>query len=117
MSAGSRLLGVDYGSVRVGLAVSDPDRKFAFPLETYARRDRERDAAYFREVAGREEVGGLRWSDIDLALSVAAGADTGPVVADWTGRMYREGGAVHHLDVYRGDLGMRNPAASRTTRR
>jgi putative Holliday junction resolvase len=59
VSAGTRLLGVDYGSVRVGLAVSDPDRKIAFPLETYTRRDRERDAAYFRELAAREEVGGL----------------------------------------------------------
>src|SRR5690349_17290331 len=49
--------------------------------------------------AGAED----RWSDIDLAFSVAAGADTGAVVADWTERMYREGGAVHHLDVYRGD--------------
>src|SRR5262245_46435139 len=44
-----------------------------------------------------------RWSDIDLALSVAGGADYGRVVADWTERMYREGGAVHHLDVYLGD--------------
>ena len=49
--------------------------------------------------AGAED----RWSDIDLALSVAADADPGRVVADWTERMYREGGAVHHLDVYRGD--------------
>jgi predicted nucleotidyltransferase len=44
-----------------------------------------------------------RWSDIDLALGVAGGADPGRVVADWTERMYREGGAVHHLDVYLGD--------------
>src|SRR5947209_8813094 len=44
-----------------------------------------------------------RWSDIDLALAVAAGADPGRVVADWTERVYREGGAVHHLDVYLGD--------------
>ena len=44
-----------------------------------------------------------RWSDIDLALSVAGGADAGRVVADWTERMYRDGGAVHHLDVYLGD--------------
>jgi predicted nucleotidyltransferase len=50
--------------------------------------------------AGAED----RWSDIDLALSIAGGADPGPVVADWTDRVYREGGAVHHLDVYRGDV-------------
>ncbi len=43
-----------------------------------------------------------RWSDIDLALCLAAGADPGPVVADWTDRMYQDLGAVHHLDVYRG---------------
>jgi hypothetical protein len=35
--------------------------------------------------------------------NVAGGADSGRVVADWTERVYREGGAVHHLDVYLGD--------------
>src|SRR5438067_914492 len=48
-----------------------------------------------------------RWSDIDLALAVAGGADPGRLVADWTERMYREGGAVHHLDVYLGDTPFR----------
>ena len=41
-----RLLGVDYGTVRVGLAVSDPDRILASPLATYTRRDTAADAAY-----------------------------------------------------------------------
>ena len=59
MSAGSRLLGVDYGSVRVGLAVSDPDRKIAFPLTTYERRGRDQDKAFFRRVVGEEQIGGL----------------------------------------------------------
>jgi putative Holliday junction resolvase len=54
-----RLLGVDYGSVRIGLAVSDPDRILASPLATYTRRDPERDAAYFRELVSAEDVGGL----------------------------------------------------------
>jgi hypothetical protein len=40
---------------------------------------------------GRED----RWSDIDLALCVAADADFGQVLADWTDRMYREHAAVH----------------------
>jgi predicted nucleotidyltransferase len=43
-----------------------------------------------------------RWSDIDLALGVAAGADLGPVMADWTGVLYREHGALDHLDVVSG---------------
>jgi len=54
-----RLLGIDYGSVRIGLAVSDPDRKIASPLTTYERKSAERDAAYFRRVIDDEEVGGL----------------------------------------------------------
>lgn len=29
----ARLLGIDYGTVRVGLALSDPERKLAFPKE------------------------------------------------------------------------------------
>ena len=44
---------------------------------------------------GRED----RWSDIDLALCVAADADRAQVIADWTDVMYREHGAVHHLDL------------------
>jgi putative holliday junction resolvase len=55
----TRLLGVDYGQVRVGLAVSDPDRRMAFPLEVRQRQGKEKDAAYFRSLAEREEVGGL----------------------------------------------------------
>ncbi|HVE96137.1 MAG TPA: nucleotidyltransferase domain-containing protein [Pseudonocardiaceae bacterium] len=49
-------------------------------------------------VVGRED----RWSDIDLALCVAADADGEQVLADWTDRMYREHAAVHHVDVTRG---------------
>jgi putative Holliday junction resolvase len=54
-----RLLGVDYGTVRVGLAVSDPDRIIASPLATYTRRDADADAAYFRHVVAAEQVVGL----------------------------------------------------------
>jgi putative Holliday junction resolvase len=54
-----RLLGVDYGEVRVGLAVSDADRILASPLTTYSRRGRDLDAAYFRQVVKAEEVVGL----------------------------------------------------------
>jgi putative Holliday junction resolvase len=59
VSAATRLLGVDYGDVRVGLAVSDADRKIAFPLATYERQGRERDAEYFRALVGEEQVGAL----------------------------------------------------------
>ena len=57
MNPRSRLLGVDYGTVRIGLAVTDPDRTIASPLATYRRRGREEDAAYFRETVEREAIG------------------------------------------------------------
>jgi putative Holliday junction resolvase len=50
---------VDYGTVRVGLAVSDPDRIVATPLATYVRQNAEKDAAYYRRLVEEEEVGGL----------------------------------------------------------
>jgi putative Holliday junction resolvase len=59
VSQATRLLGVDFGSVRVGLAVSDPGRKLAFPLEVRERRGGAADADYFRAVARREEIAGL----------------------------------------------------------
>jgi putative Holliday junction resolvase len=57
VSGRSRLLGVDFGTVRVGLSVSDAERRIASPLETYTRKNRERDAAHLREVVEREEIG------------------------------------------------------------
>ena len=59
MSAATRLLGIDYGRARIGLAVSDPDRKIAFPLATRQRASRDQDAAYFRKVIADESIGGL----------------------------------------------------------
>ena len=59
MSAATRLLGVDFGDVRVGLAVSDPDRRIASPLTTYQRKGAERDAEYFRAMVREEQIGAL----------------------------------------------------------
>jgi putative Holliday junction resolvase len=59
MSHRTKLLGVDYGTVRVGVAVTDAERKFAFPLTTYQRRTRDEDAVFFRDLVAREEVGGM----------------------------------------------------------
>jgi hypothetical protein len=40
-----------------------------------------------------------RWSDVDLAFGVASGTDRGALIDEWTDRMYRAHGAVHHMDV------------------
>jgi putative Holliday junction resolvase len=57
VSARTRLLGVDYGNVRIGLSVSDADRKIASPLTTYTRRGSEPDSRYFRALVEQEEIG------------------------------------------------------------
>src|SRR5262245_39262727 len=59
MKAKGRQIGVHYGTVRIGLAVSDPDRIIASPLATYPRRDPEPDAQYFRELVDSESIVGL----------------------------------------------------------
>jgi putative Holliday junction resolvase len=56
VSAPGRLLGVDYGSVRIGLSISDPERRLASPLAVYERRGREQDALYFRSLVSAEEI-------------------------------------------------------------
>jgi putative holliday junction resolvase len=55
----TRLLGVDFGTVRVGLAISDRDRKIASPLATYARRSEQQDQQFFQRLIEEEEIGGL----------------------------------------------------------
>ncbi|GIW83039.1 MAG: putative pre-16S rRNA nuclease [Gemmatales bacterium] len=54
-----RLLGIDYGDVRIGLAVSDADRVIASPLAQYQRRSAEEDAHYLRQLIETEEIGGI----------------------------------------------------------
>jgi putative Holliday junction resolvase len=57
--AWGRLLGIDTGVKRVGLAISDTDRRIASPLATLERRDAESDAQFFRELIAREQIVGL----------------------------------------------------------
>lgn len=45
-----------------------------------------------------------RWSDIDLALCVAPGADFNEVLTDWTTRLCRDHAAVSCQDVRRGAI-------------
>lgn len=54
-----RLLGIDVGQVRVGLAICDTDRRIASPLETYTRKSDEVDADYFRSLVRSERIVGL----------------------------------------------------------
>jgi putative holliday junction resolvase len=54
-----RLAGIDFGTVRVGVALCDPDRILASPYATYARGAPEADARYFRQLAVEERLVGF----------------------------------------------------------
>lgn len=71
-------------------------------LVAAARTDSRIDgAAHLGSVAVRLED---RWSDIDLALSLAPNSDSHQVLADWTDSLYLDHRAVTHYDVRRGDI-------------
>ncbi len=54
--APGRIAAVDYGTVRIGIAISDPNRTLASPMENYTRRGEEQDAKHFQCVAAEEDV-------------------------------------------------------------
>jgi putative Holliday junction resolvase len=51
-----RVAGIDYGTVRIGIAVSNPERTIASPLENYTRRNLDQDAQRFRRLAADERI-------------------------------------------------------------
>jgi putative Holliday junction resolvase len=51
-----RLLGLDFGTRRIGAAVSDPRRQIATPLEVYERRDPSADARHYVALVDEHEV-------------------------------------------------------------
>lgn len=53
----SRILGLDFGTKRVGAAVSDLGRSLATPLEVYERRDPNQDARHYKALVLENEVG------------------------------------------------------------
>jgi putative Holliday junction resolvase len=50
---------VDHGTVRIGLAVCDADRKVASPHETYTRRSAVQDSDFFARLARAETAVGF----------------------------------------------------------
>jgi len=54
--AGRTWLGVDFGTVRIGLAISDPEGRLAFPLTTYTRRGRRQDREFLCKLIERERI-------------------------------------------------------------
>lgn len=51
-----RIAGIDYGTVRIGVAVTDPEQRLASPHQNYNRGGMEQDARYFRELAEQDRI-------------------------------------------------------------
>jgi len=54
-----RVAAIDYGTVRIGVAITDPSRTIASPLENYTRRTEALDAAWFARLAEEERIAGF----------------------------------------------------------
>ena len=55
-AARGRVAGIDFGTVRIGIAISDPERTIASPHENYTRRGNKQDTKRFRLLAEEERV-------------------------------------------------------------
>ena len=54
-----RLAGIDFGTVRIGVAITDPDQRLASPHENYTRNGLVADAAWIKRLAASERVVGF----------------------------------------------------------
>lgn len=72
-SNSGRLAGIDFGTVRIGIAVTDPQQRLASPFENYTRRGEQADAAYFRRLVEEEEI-----QRFIVGLPVFASGDESP---------------------------------------
>jgi putative Holliday junction resolvase len=59
LPAKGRLAGIDFGTVRIGVAISDPGQTIASPLDNYVRRGQSHDAEYFNRLARDEQLVGF----------------------------------------------------------
>lgn len=54
-----RLAGIDYGTVRIGVSVSDPGQRFASPLETHARGNAQQDERWIVALVAEHQIVGF----------------------------------------------------------
>jgi putative holliday junction resolvase len=82
-----RILGIDFGTKRVGSAVSDPRGQIATPLEVYQRRDPVQDARHFQQLVREHEVERIV---VGLPVHLGGGEGTSATLAraygDWLGQ-------------------------------
>ncbi|HMC11823.1 MAG TPA: Holliday junction resolvase RuvX [Pirellulaceae bacterium] len=54
-----RLAAIDFGTVRIGVAITDPDQRLASPLENYTRRGAATDAKWLLDLVSQERIVGF----------------------------------------------------------
>jgi putative holliday junction resolvase len=54
-----RLAAIDYGTVRLGVAITDPDQRLASPLENYTRRGQAADTKWLTRLTQSERIAGF----------------------------------------------------------
>jgi len=54
-----RLIGIDFGTVRIGIAITDTERRLASPDENYTRQDLAADTRFFKQLVTQETVVGF----------------------------------------------------------
>ncbi|MDA7951470.1 MAG: Holliday junction resolvase RuvX [Pirellulaceae bacterium] len=54
-----RLAGIDFGTVRIGVAMCDPAQTMASPYENYSRKDELQDGKWYERVFKQERVVGI----------------------------------------------------------
>ncbi len=55
-SPAGRIAGIDFGTVRIGIAVTDARQTLASPCENYTRRGESADAKHFRNFVAEERI-------------------------------------------------------------
>ena len=51
-----RIAGIDFGTVRIGVSICDPDQTISSPFENYNRRGESFDAQYFSKLVEAESI-------------------------------------------------------------
>ena len=86
-----RLLGIDHGRVRIGLAITDPAQTLASPLSTRQSQGVDRDRHWFRTLITQEAIAGI-------VIGLAVHGD---------GRESRQSGEARKFgDWFRDELGL-----------
>lgn len=71
-----RLLGIDFGEKRIGLAISDPGGEFALPLHTIARRSDRSAIDAIGEIARQRQI-----DELVLGEPIRLSGERGPAAA------------------------------------